>query len=424
LNLIRWFTNPDIPPTINKRNFINVQIDAIGIGLAGAAAPFLPVFLTHLGATPFQIGLLTAMPAMTGFILAIIIGRFLQTRRQIVPWFSAARLMVVLSYAFTGLAPFIFPREQVVIVVLIIWAWATLPQTIVAIAFSVVMNAVAGPTSRYELMTRRWSILGLTTSLTVAIAGQILVNLGFPFNYQVVFLGLSVGGFISYYFSSHIRLPDSEPVIQTKGLSFFENIRQYINLVKRNKVFNSFIIKRFIFVTGISLAAPIFPLYYVREVQTTDAWIGIFSTAQSALLIIGYFFWSHQSRARGSRIVILWTTLGISLYPVLTAMTHQAWLIATFAGISGIFQAGLDLVFFDELMKTFPPEYSATYVSIAQSLQYLSMIAAPLVGSFLGNQIGFGTTLIISGILRLVGFFLFVLNKNSSEQVFELSPEI
>jgi len=217
VNLIHWFTSPDVPASVNKKNFVNVQIDAIGIGLASAAAPFLPVFLTRLGASNLQVSLLTTMPAITGFLLSILIGRFLQTRRKIVPWFSAARLMVILSYAFTGIITFILPQDQAIFGILAIWAIATLPQTIVAIAFSVVMNAVAGPASRYELMTRRWSILGFTTSLTVIIAGQILDNLGFPINDQLIFTGLSVGGLISFYFSSHIDLPDAEQTFLNNG---------------------------------------------------------------------------------------------------------------------------------------------------------------------------------------------------------------
>ncbi len=152
-----------------KKNFLNVQIDAVGIGFANAASPFLPVFLTRLGATNFQIGLLTSMPGFTGLILALVVGRFLQRQPNVVPWFSRARLLVVSAYAATGLAGFFVPEEFLVPTILGIWALATLPQTTVAVGFSVVMNAVAGPTHRYELMSRRWSILGLTTALTVAI---------------------------------------------------------------------------------------------------------------------------------------------------------------------------------------------------------------------------------------------------------------
>ena len=78
--------------------------------------------------------------------------------------------------------------------------------------------------------------------------------------------------------------------------------------------------------------------------------------------------------------MLLWTTLGLAIYPTLTAFTNRVELIVVYATLAGLFQAGLDLVFFDELMKTVPPEYSATFVSLAQSLQYVSMVASPLVG--------------------------------------------
>src|SRR3990172_8001056 len=73
---------------VQKRNFRYVQIDAVGVSISNVAAPFLPVFLARLGASNFQVGLLTSMPGVTGLLLAIIVGRFLQSRSNIVPWYS------------------------------------------------------------------------------------------------------------------------------------------------------------------------------------------------------------------------------------------------------------------------------------------------------------------------------------------------
>jgi hypothetical protein len=407
LKLLRWSAAPTGAPPNQRRNYINVQIDAVGIGLANAAAPFLPVFLARLGASNFQVGLLTSMPALTGLFLALIVGQFLQTRRKIVPWFSAARLLVVSSYAMTGLVTLIVPREQMVTAVLLIWAIATLPQTVVAVAFTVVMNAVAGPAHRYDLMSRRWSILGLTTALTVAGAGVILDRIGFPLNYQVMFLGLSLGGLISFYFSSHIDLPEQEVPRRQTGLTLAERTRGYFRLVLGEPDFVRFSIQRFVFLCGTSLAIPLFPLYYVREVQASNAWIGIISTTQTGVLLVGYFLWTRGSKLRGSRFVLLWTTFGLTLHPTLVASTHQVELLALYAGMAGIFQAGLDLVFFDELMKTVPVQYSATFVSLAQSLQYLSMVIAPLLGTAVAGWIGLGGALLLSSVLRLAGFVLF-----------------
>jgi hypothetical protein len=354
------------------------------------------------------VGLLTSMPALTGLFMAIVIGNFLQTRRRIIPWFSLSRLLVVSSYALTGIIPFLVPREYAVPAVLMIWALATLPQTMLAVAFSVVMNAVAGPEGRYELMSRRWSILGLTTAITVAVVGQVLDRMDFPINYQVVFLALSAGGLISYYFSSHIQLPDAEPPEREVGLSPRQRLKHYVDLIRGEPAFISFTAKRFVFLSGTVLATPLFPLYYVREVQATDAWIGIISTSQTAVLLIGYYAWTRASRRKGSRFVLLATTLGLSFYPALVGLTHRVELLALYAGVAGIFQAGIDLVFFDELMKTVPAKYSATFVSLAQSLQYLSAVAAPLVGTLLADQIGLSGALLFSAAIRLTGFLLFL----------------
>ncbi len=114
-NLLRWFTVPQSAPEMNPRNFLNVQIDAVGVGLASTAAPFLPVLLARLGATTFQVTMLTFMPAVTGLALAIPLGQFLQSRRNIVPWFSIARLAVLSSYAFTGLVTIFLPQIHAVV---------------------------------------------------------------------------------------------------------------------------------------------------------------------------------------------------------------------------------------------------------------------------------------------------------------------
>ena len=115
--------------------------------------------------------------------------------------------MVISAFAMSGIVTLIIPREYQVATILAIWAVVTLPQITVNVAFSVVMNAVAGPNGRYALMSRRWTILGATTAIVATIAGQVLDRIGFPFNYQIVFIGLSMGGLISHYFSNRLDHP-------------------------------------------------------------------------------------------------------------------------------------------------------------------------------------------------------------------------
>src|SRR5512137_1957397 len=203
---------PGSSSEIRKRNFRYVQIDAIGVSISNVAAPFLPVFLTRLGASNFQVGLLSSMPGITGLVLAIFVGRFLQTRRNIVPWFSLSRLMVISCYALTGLVTLFLPKDYAVLSTLGIWAFATLPSTALAVAFSVVMNAIAGPEGRYALLSRRWAIFGLTTVVGTFFITRVIDHVTFPLNYALMFLGLSLGGLVSYYFSRQISVPDQAVV--------------------------------------------------------------------------------------------------------------------------------------------------------------------------------------------------------------------
>ena len=329
--------------------------------------------------------------------------------------------MVISCYALTGLLALILPQKIIVTSTLAIWAFATLPQVALAVAFSVVMNAVAGPEGRYALLSRRWAIFGLTTVIGTFLVTRVIDLVPFPTNYAFMFLGLSLGGLISFYFSNRIRIPDQAPAPLAKSSSPAEALRNYARMLRAAPAFTSFVSKRFVYLSAIALSAPLFPLYFVRVVGASDKNIGTINMTISLVLLFGYFLWARISRRRGSRTVMLATTFGVMLYPALTAFTHRVELIYLYAGIYGLFQAGLDLVFFDELMKTVPAEYSATFVSLAQSLQYLSAILAPLVGTWLADTIGLSGGLLVSAGLRLLGFLLFLIpekvrTRNNAEE--------
>jgi hypothetical protein len=345
---------------------------------------------------------------VTGLILAIVVGRFLQTRSNIVPWYSLSRLLVISCYALTGLLTFVLSKEYTVIATLAIWAFATIPQTALAVAFSVVMNTVAGPEGRYALLSRRWAIFGLTSVVMTFFVTRVIDLVEFPRNYEMMFLGLSLGGLISYYFSNQIKLPDQTPPLLVRSSSIFDSARNYFSLIRKEPAFMSFATKKFVYYSAIALSAPIMPLFFVRDVKATDSQIGTITMVMTLVMLVGYFLWPWSSRKYGGRFVLLATTFGMIFYPALTAATPQVPLIILYAAIAGLFQAGLDLVFFDELMKTVPPEYGATFVSLAQSMQYLSAIVAPLVGTWLADSIGLGGALWVSAGLRLLGFLLFL----------------
>jgi MFS family permease len=392
-----------------SRNVRNVLLDGLGVGFASAAAPFLPILLARLGASDFAVGLLTAMPAFAGLILALPVSRLLARQRQVAPWYSTARLIVVSGYALSALATFLAPDSRVA-AILLIWALLTLPQTVVDVTFTVVMAGVAGPDRRFYLMSRRWSSLGITTAVTVALAGFILDRISFPLDYQIVFPLLALGGLFSYYFARQIQLVPPKPTA-TPGqakLSPRPSLRASFAQVRKQSKFLRFTASQFVFRFGLTWALPLFPLYYVHTLGADDAQIGVINTVNSAVLLVAYFMWSRISRRRGVRFALLITTGAISLYPLLLSLTTNVGIVILLAGLAGIFAAGIDLVFFDSLVSSYPPESSALFVGWYQITVYVATFVAPLVGTAVAQLIGIPGSLALASAVRLVGFVLFV----------------
>lgn len=391
-----------------------VQLEGTGVALANAAAPFLPVFLARLGASNFQVGLLSAMPAFTGLLLSVAVGGWLLSQRSVAPWYARARSLTILAYGLTGIVTLLLPPSLSVPAVLVIWALATLPLVIVNITFSVVMNAVAGPKLRYDLLGRRWSMMGLITAVCIALTGQLLEHLRFPFNYQIAFMALSLGGLVSLFFGGRLRLPDTSRQPGPRQ-SVLDQWRAFASLLRAHPAFVGITSRRFLYMAGVTLAVPIFPLYYVRVAHADDGAIGLITTVQTLTLLIGYRLWTRLSERRGSRAVLLLTTLALAAYPALTATTRQVALLAVLAGLAGIFQAGFDLVFFDELMKRVPEDQAPLFVSFDQSAQNLAAVGAPLLGTLLADRLGLGGALLVSGGLRLIAFILFTRGAPAAE---------
>jgi len=397
------------PANQQEINHRNVVIDAIGVGITAGVGSFLSVFLVRLGASNFQVGLLAAMPALTGMLLSIPVGEFLSRRPNIVPWFARSRFAVLICYVLTGLVPFFVPQQASPTVIIAIWAVATLPQTLVSVAFTVVMGAVAGPGGRLNLMSHRWSVLGLTNSMTVLIVGQILPIFDFPLNYQLVFIGSGIGALISVIMSSSLKLPTVAAPPPSQNM--FRTLRQHGHTLRSNRAFLNFTISQFVFRWGIAFALPLFPIYWVRSVQASDPAIGAINSTQTLVMMVGYYVWSRVTQRRGARWVLLATTFGISFYPLLTAMTHQVQPLILWAGLAGFFSAGVDLVMFEILLTACPEDQQAAYIGLYQSTVFMAAFLAPLVSTALSDAVGIVPALVAASILRLAGFGLMGLLK-------------
>jgi MFS-type transporter involved in bile tolerance (Atg22 family) len=185
--------------------------------------------------------------------------------------------------------------------------------------------------------------------------------------------------------------------------------------LRDNAPFSRFLISQFVFRCGLALALPLFPLYWVRELNASDGWIGVINTVNSGVLLVAYFIWSTLSRRKGATIVLLICSFGLGFYPLLTGLTHTVAPLPIYAGLAGIFAAGIDLVLFDILLSTCPPRHTASYIALYQMTTYVATFLAPTLGTFLADTVGSAPALFASSALRFAGAALFLLLRVGTE---------
>lgn len=392
---------------IQAWNWRRVQLDSVFIGVVNASGTFLPVFLLRLGASATDVGLLTALPALTAFVLAIPFGRWLQRRRNIVPWYSRLRLLAWSSYAVMAGVSALLPREQAIPVLLAVWALASLPSTAALVGFAMVMDGAAGPGGRFDLLGRRWAIAGVVATVAVALGGQLLTVLPFPMNFEILLVIVSLAGLGSFLQSSQIVIADQVPLPSAARAPVRERLAGLWRLVIANRPFVRFELRSFVYVASIGLSLPVLPLFYVLDMHAPDAWIGVIGSAGSAGSVLGYLVARQLARRRGATMTLMPSLLIAAAAPAILSVV--AWLpaVAAIAFLAGIASAGAQLALFDQMMRRIPMEHGVTFSSVDQSLSNLAIVIGPNVGGFLAVALGVRSTLLVVAALGLVAFILF-----------------
>ena len=148
-------------------------------------------------------------------------------------------------------------------------------------------------------------------------------------------------------------------------------------------------------------------MYLVRQLNASDAWIGLLYAAQTAVLVVGYFFRSCKSFLIGCRFMLLITSLYVALYPGLVLLTTNLTMIFIFSITIRIFQAGIDLVFFQRIDEHYTGALHPHLHVSRLKYSILSAVLVRILSTYLLVRIGLTDALLISTGVRLVGFVLF-----------------
>ena len=408
--LIQWPTRLLRPSltTIEERNSWNLCVEIFWAAVLSSVAAFNAAFAVRLGATNAEIGLLTSLPALLAVLVTIPSGRFLESKAQRKGWILASLLIHRSGYLLVALLPWLpvgsFNRGALLVAVLVAMS---IPVHFFNVGFSALLADVVPERRRAATFAARNMILSGTVSLGVFLSGQWLEHFAFafPLNYQALFLVGFVASMVSMVYLMRVQVPETPvmPRAQGERLSLLAQWRSARRAMQAHSDFVRITVDTVLYSLGAWVASPLYILYFVRELNATDAWIGLHSTIANVAAIVGYAVWRRIMARWGEARTLRRAALGVGFYPLMVGLSPSLTPILFAVGLHSAIAPGVGLSHINTFLKACPQERRPTYIAIYTTIVNVGAFLCPLLGVALADRFGLGTTLVGCGLFWLLG---------------------
>ncbi len=401
------------PLPVTQWNLRQLYWDVFYFGiLAGSTLSFQSVYAARLGASGFQIGLLSAGPAIIGLIFTLPSGRWMEGKSFIKVTFQSAVLQR-LGYIFLIALPMLFHTDTGQVWGLI---WTTLvisvAGTVMAISFNALFAEVLPPEVRAHAVGRRNVLLAVSITAATLISGQLLDLVAFPHNYQVVFLIGAIGAMLSSYHLGRIRRPipaeaasnDDPPAGESLPLS---RPKALIRLDLLRGPFGLLMVAYLFFYASQFFPVPIFPIAYVDALHMTDGMIGIGTAIFYGAMMLASFRLTHFSTRYGHRKLLAVSAALLPTFPLLLGIARGPVMYFMACLLGGGINAMLTGALINRLMEKVPSDDRPAHMALHNLALNLGILAGSLLGPVAAGLMGTQPSLILSAGLRLLaaGFF-------------------
>jgi len=391
--------------TVEEQNTWNLYLDIAWFGvLNGITATFVSVFAIRLGASNTLVGLLVSLPALISIFWLIPSARIIERQRRRLPIIVLTGFLHRLGYLLIALMPFVFRTHRPEALVALV-ALLTIPAAMASVAFTSMIADVVPIDKRAHVISIRNVLVSAVSTVTVFISGKLLDLLPFPLSYQLLFGVGFVTSLVSLYYVSRIQVADvsmTQYQAQRKA-PLTVGFRRLVKRIMSQRDFVRFSAGAFVFHWGLYLPAALYAIYRVKNLGASDTWIGLLSMTDVAVTILAYFYWGRAASRKGNRLVLLLSSMGLILFPVLTGLSPRIEPLLFVSVIGGIFGAGFNLSFFNTLLEVCPQGRIPSYVAINTTLINVAAFLAPLLGTSLTNLLDIRMAFFIAGAVRLLG---------------------
>jgi len=399
---------------VRDRNAHRLYADMLWTAVFSAAAAFNGAFALRLGASNELIGLLTSAPPFVVALLTIPFSRLVE-RTSNHAWLIARSVFAHRAgYLLVALLPFVVVtgRAEAFVAVIVVM---TIPAALVNISFTSTFAEIVPEDRRATVVSVRAILASAVVMCLTPLFGHWLDLVGFPANYQALYLAGFVTSMLAVVALGRFEVPIRAARPATLARPGSGRSRGRFDLAATWRLFADetpfarIVIDTLAHGLGAWLVAPLYIIYYVKILHATDGWIGTFTALASLSAALGYYIWRRVITRWGEGWPLRVTIPASGLFPLLVGLSGNLNLILVFAVLNGLIQPGAAIAHFNTLLRVCPNDRRPTFLAVFTTIMNTGAFVAPLIGVALASAIGINAALFVGAGIWICGGLLFTI---------------
>ncbi|HMZ06274.1 MAG TPA: MFS transporter [Anaerolineales bacterium] len=401
------FRQSDIPEQY-RSNFNHLYLDIAWFGiLSGTAVNFLNVYATRLGASGFQIGLLSAVGAVVNLFLAIPAGHWVNKRNtnKAVFWSS---VFFRLGYVFWIPLPWLLNEQGQVWALIVLTFLMAIPLTPLGVGFNALFAESVPEQYRARVAGTRNITFAIAYVLSSLLAGFLLKNIPFPQGYQVIFLIGTIGAALSSYHLYHVHPLQTEsstplPTLTVDSTATGNPPREKSSALRLDiwqTPFRIVLLGLFFFHFAQYIVTPLYPIAFVRQLHLNDAQIGNGTAFYYLSAMLASTQLSKIVSRFGNKRVTAFGAFGMASYPIMLAFAQNVLHYYALSFLNGSIFALVNGAYANYMLERIPPNDRPPHLAWYTIMLNFAILGSSLLGPAVADATGLAAALILFGLMR------------------------
>jgi MFS family permease len=367
----------------------------LGLGFSSFAA-VIPLFFATLTDNLVLIGLVGALHVIGWSLPQMLTAKYVTKLRRFKPFVLLMTLQERIPFFGLALIAWLSPnmdRNVALWIALALLVWQCFGGGFTGTAWQSMIGKIMPPNRRGTFYGMQSGLANLLLSGGAIVAGLILERVNGPLDFTLCFLLTGVVMMISFGFLASTRESESEinPVEVQQRVSW----RSFGAILKKDVNFGWFLVSRCLSQVA-SMALTFYIIYATRHLAmdegTAGVMVGVMGLTQTVGSIgLGWIGdqWGHR------KVLVLGGILLAASALVATFAPNQTWFYLVF-GLTGIANAttwatamAMTIEFGKDSEKPF-------YIGVTNTVMAIPALAAPIIGGWLAETVGFQSTFIVS----------------------------